>query len=117
MMNRLEKTAARDTRTLLESARALRSHLRTVEAVYRRTLKSVENGNGASLTLNAEEAGRARQELTEALRDFEQCRHNARLSLIAAELDEGRSIGEIGRTWGFSRQLAAKYAKEARGEH
>jgi hypothetical protein len=115
MMNKLEKAAALDTRMLLDSARELRSCLRTVEAVYRRTLNSLESGNGASLTLKAAEAGRARQELTEALRYFEQCRHHARLSLIAAELEEGRSIGEIGRTWGFSRQLAAKYAKEARG--
>jgi hypothetical protein len=115
-MDDLYKAAARDTRVLLETAQALRTHLRTVEAVYRRTLKNLESGKGASLTLKTEEAGEARRALTEALDEFERCRHQARLSLIAAELEEGRSIGDIGRTWGFSRQLASRYAKEARGE-
>lgn len=108
--------AERDTRALLEVAQRLRSSLREVEAVYRRTLKSIENRHGASSTLKAQEAGAARRQLTETLAEFERCRHQARLSLITAELAEGTSIGEIGRTWGFSRQLAAKYAKEARGE-
>jgi hypothetical protein len=53
-------------------------------------------------------------EMTRALDEFEQLRHRSRLSLITAGLDEGMTIGQFGRAWGFSRQLAARYVKEAR---
>ena len=45
---------------------------------------------------------------------IEQCRHEARLKVFALALDQGMSIGALARAWGFSRQLAARYAKEAR---
>jgi hypothetical protein len=54
--------------------------------------------------------------VNDALNRVERCRHEARRAVFAAALKEGRTIGELGRAWGFSRQLAARYAKEARGE-
>jgi hypothetical protein len=51
--------------------------------------------------------------MTDALDQFERLRHRSRLSLVVAGLDEGMTIGQFGRAWGFSRQLAARYAKEA----
>lgn len=57
---------------------------------------------------------RSRVRRTGALKDFEVRRHRSRLSLIGAHLAEGQSIGDIGRAWGFSRQLASAYAREAR---
>jgi hypothetical protein len=51
--------------------------------------------------------------LTDALKDFERQRHHTRGSVILAQLAEGESISEVGRSWGFSHQLASKYARDA----
>jgi hypothetical protein len=54
--------------------------------------------------------------MNDALKVLEQARHEMRLAMFALALDQGMSIGELGRIFGFSRQLAARCAKEARGE-
>ena len=41
--------------------------------------------------------------------------HEMRVRFSAAELDKGLSIGDPGRQFDFPRQLATRYAKEARG--
>ena len=64
--------------------------------------------------MDAVRAGAARLQLSECLEEFERCRHEVRLSLIVAGLDEGMSLGELGKAWGFSRQMASRYAEEAR---
>jgi hypothetical protein len=50
------------------------------------------------------------------MNEVESARHKVRRMAFARGLEEGMSIGELGRIWGFSRQLAARYAKEARKE-
>jgi hypothetical protein len=57
-----------------------------------------------------------RQTTNDALEALEHSRHEMRVAFIGPSLDEGMSIGEIGRSLGVSRQLAARFAKEARGE-
>jgi hypothetical protein len=54
--------------------------------------------------------------MNEALKEVERARHEMRLAVFAEALERGTSIGQLGRVFGFSRQLAARYAKEARGE-
>ena len=54
----------------------------------------------------------ARTTVNEALDEVERARHEARRATFALGLEQGMSIGELGRAWGFSRQLAARYAKE-----
>jgi hypothetical protein len=41
-------------------------------------------------------------------------RHQVRLGVIGLCLDSGMSIGDVGRLYGFSRQMASRYAKEVR---
>jgi hypothetical protein len=106
--------ALQDVRDLLECARSLRSDLRAKEASYRRVVKHLEAGTGVAEVMQLVGTDEARQELTEALDRFEHCRHKSRLSLTAVGLEEGMTIGQLGRAWGFSRQLAARYAREAR---
>ena len=55
--------------------------------------------------------------MNEALNAVEQARHKARLMTFALGLEEGMSIGELGRMFGFSRQLASRYAKETLERH
>lgn len=45
---------------------------------------------------------------------LERARHRVRTGVFALGLSEGMSIGELSRLYGFSRQLAARVAKEVR---
>lgn len=96
--------------------RQARDQIRSTESAYRRAIKSIEGTAPIGTTLDAISADTVRTDLNRVLGELEQSRHRARLSMVAAGLDEGLSIGEMGRRMGFSRQLAARYAKEARRE-
>jgi hypothetical protein len=39
------------------------------------------------------------------------------VATFAVALDDGMTIGEFSRNYGFSRQFASRYAKEARDDH
>jgi len=115
MTNRRD-AAIRDTERLIETAKELHAALRATEAVYRKTLKKLKQDTSISEVLSDVQAENARKELNDALEALEHGRHQARLALTAAGLEEGMAVSDTGRAWGFSRQLADRYAKEARGE-
>jgi hypothetical protein len=98
---------------LLEAAKKLRTTMLATETLYRRTLRSLRRRSNVTATIKANQYDAARKELTDALRDFERQRHLTLCSVILAQLADGESITEIARSWGFSRQLASKYAREA----
>jgi len=106
--------AIQDIEHLLGAARGLRASVRSTEAQYHRTLRLLEKGAGVSDILEDVQGGAKRLALTQTLDHSEAMRHRCRLALVAAGLSEGMTIGELGRTWSFSRQLAARYAREAR---
>ena len=106
--------AHREIVRFLESAKALRDELRSKEANYRRMAKLLDRGDDIRTILAELNAADARQELTDALEELERSRHRVKIAVAATGLDEGMTIGELGRAWGVSRQLAARYAKEAR---
>jgi hypothetical protein len=98
---------------LLEAAKSLRATLIGTETLYRRTLKSLRRRSKVTATIKTNQYDAARKELTDALKDFERQRHLTLGAVILAQLADGESFTEIGRSWGFSRQLASKYAREA----
>jgi hypothetical protein len=49
-----------------------------------------------------------------ALDRLERARHRVRQAVFALGLSEGMTIGELARLYGFSRQLAARIAREVR---
>ncbi len=53
-----------------------------------------------------------RQQVTEAIGEFEAARHQLRVALFAVGKEEGASISQVGRVLGISRQLASRIAKE-----
>jgi len=106
--------AADEIEHVLESVRVLRAQLRTNEANYRKLRRLLDRGADMRTILEVIDAGSARQELSDALDELERSRHEVKLIIAAEGLRQGMSIGEIGRAWGVSRQLAARYAKEAR---
>ena len=98
---------------LLEAATRLRATLLRTETVYRRVLTSVRRRSKITATIKTNRFDAARKELTDALKEFEHQRHLALGSVILAQRAEGESVTEIGHSWGFSHQLASKYAREA----
>jgi hypothetical protein len=52
-----------------------------------------------------------RSGVDEALTRLTAVRHKVAVSIFAVALEDGMSIGELGRIYGFSRQRAARYAK------
>ena len=99
-----------------ESIEHLVRMLRSTRTSNRKTRSQFEKGWSVREVFSAIPTGELRQSLTQAMADLESARHKVRRMAFARGLEEGMSIGELGRMWGFSRQLAARYAKEARGE-
>ncbi len=58
-----------------------------------------------------------REDLNEALFLLDKARRESRIASFRSALDHGVSINELARVWGFSRQMASRYAKEAREEY
>jgi hypothetical protein len=101
-------------RELIQAYRDVRSVARKHEATLGRALRRLEKGAGVLATFAAMPPEEPRKESLEVLTALEQARHRVRLATMEACLAAGMSIGEFSRRWGFSRQLAARYAKEIR---
>ncbi len=106
--------ASREIDKLLVSAKALRQELRTKEANYRRMSRLLQRGVDMRIALRSVNAITARQELSAALDAFERSRHQAKVAVATEGIRQGMTISEIGRAWGVSRQLAARYVKQGR---
>ncbi len=100
----------------MEASAELRAALREGETIGRRMIKKLRNG--VAISSAVEDAGAnasdLRQSAAEHLSRYEQRRHEMRLTFVRAALDEGLTIGEVARKVGVSRQLMARFAKEAR---
>jgi hypothetical protein len=107
---------ARLVEDLLGALTELRQTTRTTEVGIRRALQRTQRGMDLGTALSALDPAASRQAMNDALKAVEQARHAMRLAVFATALDQGISIGELGRIFGISRQLAARYAKEARGQ-
>jgi hypothetical protein len=115
-MASLRDEAARDLEVLISAVDELGERLRATRENYTVVQRSLEAGEAIAGALQGVGADETRQALTAVLDDFERVRHVSRLSLIAADLEEGSTINEISRTWGISRQLASRYVKAIRVE-
>lgn len=60
--------------------------------------------------------GTIRRSVSDAMSELESARHRFRLALVAVAIDNGMTAGQVGEAFGFSRQLASRYLKEARGK-
>ncbi len=100
---------------LLEVDREVRQRIQENETVLRRALKEFAKGTTVAEAMEKSQAGFGRQRVNEALDALTEARHEVRLAITVAGIEEGMSIGELGHAWGISRQLASRFAKEARG--
>jgi hypothetical protein len=101
---------------LIESTEQLVRMLRSTRTQNRKTRSRLEKGSSIRDVFSAIPTGDLRESFTQAMAEVESARHKVRKMTFARGLEEGMSISELGRIWGFSRQLAARYAKEARNE-
>jgi hypothetical protein len=110
------KTAIAAIERTIETSEVLRANLRSNEAIGRKMIKKLEDEVPISQCVDATGAvaSEVRQSTNDLLAEYERHRHEMRLVFIGPSLDEGMSIGAIGRTLGVSRQLAARLAKESR---
>jgi hypothetical protein len=107
------RTAVQLVEKLSEALENLRHSTRFVEKAARRSIKLLEDGADATTAMAAAVPAEARTVLNEALRQVEAARHEIRLHAFAVSLDQGTSVAELARQYGFSRQLAARYARDA----
>jgi hypothetical protein len=108
------RTAVELVENLNQALENLRSSTRFVEKVARRSITMLENGADTTTALAAAVPSEARSILNDALKQLDEARHEIRLFAFARSLEQGVSVAELARQYGFSRQLAARYARDAR---
>jgi DNA-directed RNA polymerase specialized sigma24 family protein len=111
-MSKLERQATTSMKDLLGALAEARDEIRRSEQGIRRTLRRVERGQPLASAVIADEPSESRQAFDDAMESLTSLRHRTRSLVFALAVEEGLSIGEVGRTWGISRQLASRYVRE-----
>ena len=112
-MTKLESDVALSVQQLVDTLADARSTFREVEQFFQRALKKADRGGNLQSALLSPELGLSRQSMNDAVDAIERQRREMRHKLFALAMTEGYSIGEMGRMFGFSRQLASKYREGA----
>lgn len=92
-----------------------RAEMRRTEQFLRNVRQQVEDGETVESLIAVMPPAKPRQTLADALDELTRSRHKARQKIFALALERGLSVAELGRAWGFSRQLAARYVSEEVG--
>jgi hypothetical protein len=95
------------------AALKLAAVLHAYEQFYDFPLAEIREGRILEM-ICANRAGKGRDTMTEAVTAHERARHECRVALVAVALDNGMAVTDIGKALQFSRQLAGRYAREAR---
>ncbi len=105
-----------DIHRLMASGQLLRDQLVESRKGFEKGLDLLDRDMPLSQALAELNTADRRERMTDLLAEFDECRHRLRISITKAGLEEGMSIGDIGRAFGVSRQLAARFAKEVRDQ-
>lgn len=114
-MVRPQPEAVRTIENFIEALAQLRLTTRSTESMARKALKLAKDGADVATALQACSTADTRAAMNDALNAVESARHMMRLRIFRRGLEDGLSIAELGRIFGFSRQLASRYAREAKG--
>ena len=109
-----DEEAIRCAEHLIEAMQNLRRVLERREDSLRRSLEMRVTEDEYRTVFKDINITEEREDLTEALFEFDRCRRASRVASFRSALEHGMSINELARIWGFSRQMASRYAKEAR---
>lgn len=116
MLSENDKEAIRSVERVIEAMQALRQVLERREEALRRAISVREPVLDYAGAVKDAHVSEEQEDLRDALFLLEQRRRESRIASFRSALDHGLSINELSRIWGFSRQMASRYAKEARGE-
>jgi hypothetical protein len=116
MLSENDREAIRSVERVIEAMQNLRRILEMREETLRRALRFREPASDFTVAVKDAHMTEDREDLQEALFVLEQRRRESRIASFRSALDHGVSINELSRIWGFSRQMASRYAKEAREE-
>jgi hypothetical protein len=111
-----DKEAIRSVERVIEAMQDLRRVLEKREKALRQAITVREPALDYARAVKEAHVSEEQADLGEALFLLEQRRRESRIASFRSALDHGVSINELSRIWGFSRQMASRYAKEARGE-
>jgi len=89
--------------------------LHVAEVAARQGLLQEDRGVPRAASLRAHPVSLYRPGVDDALKRLELARHRVLVAIFAVAMEDGMSIGELSRIYGFSRQRATRYAKEATG--
>jgi len=112
---KLEREAVATMEELIDALAEARDEVRRTEQSLRRTLRRVDRGDSVASAVISSDPASLRESYDSALEVVAEARHRLRSLVFALALDEGLSIGDLGRAWGVSRQLASRYVKEVAG--
>ena len=105
-----------DIRELDKAIGTLQEALEAAKQTHRRFGRVVAHLGSIEQAFLDVRGHQTRVQLNESLDALEAARHRVRTGIVALGLSEGLSIGQLGRKFEFSRQLASRYAKEARSD-
>jgi hypothetical protein len=111
-----DQAAIRSVELVIEAMQNVRRLLEAREEALRQAIGVHEVAVDYTAALRSGHVSEEREDLQEALFLLEQRRRESRIASFRSALDHGVSINELARMWGFSRQMASRYAKEARAE-
>jgi hypothetical protein len=117
MLSKNDLEAIRSVERVIEASQNLRRLLEIREEELRRAVSVREPTTDYATSVKQAHVTENREDLNEALFLFDNARRESRIASFRSALDHGVSINELSRMWGFSRQMASRYAKEAREEY
>ncbi len=91
----------------------LRDRLRKVERGTAKMLRRIESAEPIVEVFEKEDLAGLRAQLVDDLERLETTKRRMRLACFRLAMIEEASCVELGRAWGFSRQLASRTMKEA----
>jgi hypothetical protein len=93
----------RNVERFINAGERLRCAIQSDSSIIQHGVETLADGMTIAEVLQATGVRERQQAMAASLRDFEACRHQLRLSLSAAGIEEGMSIDELGRAFGISR--------------
>ena len=103
-----------DVQALIGSIDDLMAAMQTYRQICQNTEEVLLAGRPVVDALDHAERTSARSTASDALKQFEEHRHQARMSLVHLASDEGTTSAQFASLMGVSRQLVERWLKDAR---
>jgi len=98
----------RDLDALIQVIAEARKDLRAYQSALNKTRRHLEAGGRASDTSALFDIASVRLTLSDRLNRIERVRSASRVSFWRLQVSEGKTIADVARAWGFSRQLVSR---------